>query len=149
ERRAAHGALAEATDPDTEPDHLAWHRAHAAVGVDEDVAAELERSAERARARGGAAAAAAFLARAAELTPDPAKRGHRALAAAQVKFHAGASDAALELVAAADLAPLDELQRATLERLRAQISFERTRGSDAPALLLAAARRLEPLEPVL
>ena len=149
DRRAAHRALAEATDPDTEPDHLAWHRAHAAVGVDEDVAAELERSAERARGRGGAAAAAAFLAHAAELTPDPAKRGRRALAAAQVKFHAGASDAALELLATADLAPLDELQRARLDRLRAQISFERTRGSDAPAPLLAAARRLEPLDPAL
>ena len=149
ERRAAHRALAEATDAETEPDHLAWHRAHAAVGVDEAVAAELERSAERARARGGAAAAAAFLAHAAELTPDPAKRGQRALAAAQVKFHAGASDAALELLAAADLAPLDELQRARLERLRAQIAFERTRGSDAPALLLGAARRLEPLDPAL
>ena len=146
ERRAAHRALAEATDPDAEPDHLAWHRAHAAVGVDEEVAAELERSAERARARGGAAAAAAFLAHAAELTPDPARRGQRALAAAQVKFHAGESDAALELLATADLAPLDELQRARLERLRAQIAFERTRGSDAPALLLSAARRLEPLD---
>ncbi|HTP18382.1 MAG TPA: LuxR C-terminal-related transcriptional regulator [Solirubrobacteraceae bacterium] len=146
ERRAAHAALAEATDEDTEPDHLAWHRAHAAVGVDERVAAELEGSAERARARGGAAAAAAFLARAAELTPDPARRGQRALAAAQVKFHAGASDTALELLATAELAPLDELHRARLERLRAQIAFERTRGSDAPALLLAAARRLEPLD---
>jgi DNA-binding CsgD family transcriptional regulator len=146
ERRAAHRALAEATDPDIDPDRRAWHRAHAAVGVDEEVAAELERSAERARARGGAAAAAAFLARAAELTPDPAHRGRRAVAAAQAKFDAGASDAALELLAAAELAPLDELQRARLERVRAEIAFERTRGSDAPALLLDAARRLEPLD---
>jgi AAA ATPase-like protein len=146
ERRAAHRALAEATDPDTDPDRRAWHRAHGAVGVDEEVAAELERSAERARARGGAAAAAAFLARAAELTPDPAARGRRALAAAQAKFDAGASDAALEWLAIAELVPLDELQRARLERLRAEIAFERTRGSDAPALLLDAARRLEPLD---
>ncbi|MFL5973676.1 MAG: AAA family ATPase [Solirubrobacterales bacterium] len=146
ERRAAHGALAEATDPDTDPDRLAWHRARAAVGVDEEVAAELERSADRAQARGGAAAAAAFLAHAAELTPDPAERGRRALAAAQAKVDAAASDAALELLAAAELAPLDELQRARLERLRAEIAFARTRGSDAPALLLEAARRLEPLE---
>jgi DNA-binding CsgD family transcriptional regulator len=149
ERRAAHRALAEATDPDTDPDRRAWHRAHAAVGVDEEVAAELERSADRARARGGAAAAAAFLARAAELTPDPADRGRRALAAAQAKFDAGASDAALELLATAELAPLDELQRARLERLRAEVAFERTRGSDAPALLLVAARRLEPLDAAL
>jgi DNA-binding CsgD family transcriptional regulator len=149
ERRAAHRALAEATDPDTDPDRRAWHRAHAAVGVDEEVAAELERSADRARARGGAAAAAAFLARAAELTPDPAERGRRALAGAQAKFDAGASDAALDLLATAELARLDELQRARLERLRAEIAFERTRGSDAPALLLDAARRLEPLDPAL
>jgi DNA-binding CsgD family transcriptional regulator len=146
ERRAAHRALAEATDPDTDPDRRAWHRAYAAVGVDEEVAAELERSADRARARGGAAAAAAFLARAAELTPDPAERGRRALAAAQAKVDAAASDAALELLATAELAPLDELQRARLERLRAEIAFARTRGSDAPALLLDAARRLEPLD---
>jgi DNA-binding CsgD family transcriptional regulator len=146
ERRAAHRALAEVTDPDTDPDRLAWHRAHAAVGVDEAVAAELERSADRAQARGGAAAAAAFLAQAAELTPDPAARGGRALAAAQAKFDAAASDAALELLATAELAPLDELQRARLERLRAEITFARTRGGDAPALLLDAARRLEPLD---
>ena len=146
ERRDAHRALAETTDPDTDPDRRAWHRAHAAVGVDEEVAAELERSADRARSRGGAAAAAAFLARAAELTPDPAQRGRRALAAAQAKFDAAAADAALELLATAELAPLDEFQRAWLERLRAEITFARTRGSDAPALLLDAARRLEPLD---
>jgi DNA-binding CsgD family transcriptional regulator len=146
ERRAAHQALAEATDPDTDPDRRAWHRAHAAVGVDEEVAAELERSADRARARGGAAAAAAFLARAAELTPDPAERGRRALAAAQAKFDAAASDAALELLATAELAPLDELQRARLERLRAEIAFARTRGGDAPGMLLQAAKHLESLD---
>src|SRR3954463_3845826 len=149
ERRAAHRALAQATDPETDPDRLAWHRARAAVGVDEAVAAELERSADRARARGGAAAAAAFLAHAAELTPDPAKRGRRALAAAQAKFDAAAADAALELLATAELAPLDELQRACSERLRAEIAFARTRGSEAPALLLDAARRLEPLDAAL
>jgi DNA-binding CsgD family transcriptional regulator len=138
--------LAEATDADIDPDRRAWHRARAAVGVDEEVAAELERSADRAQARGGAAAAAAFLAHATELTPDPATRGRRALAAAQAKFDAAASDAALELLATAELAPLDELQRARLERLRAEIAFARTRGSDAPSLLLDAARRLEPLD---
>jgi DNA-binding CsgD family transcriptional regulator len=149
ERRAAHRALAEVTHPDTDPDRRAWHRAHAAVGVDEEVAAELERSADRAQARGGAAAAAAFLARATELTPDPAERGRRALAAAQAKFDAAASDAALELLATAELAPLDELQRARSERLHAEIAFARVRGNEAPALLLDAARRLEPLDAAL
>ena len=146
ERRAAHRALAEAMDPDTDGDRLVWHRAQAAVGVDEAVAAELERSADRARARGGAAAAAAFLAHAAELTPDSAERGRRSLAAAHAKFDAGESEAALELLATAELAPLGELQRARLERLRAEVAFERTRGSEAPRLLLEAARRLEPLD---
>jgi DNA-binding CsgD family transcriptional regulator len=146
DRRAAHRALAEETDPHRDPDRLAWHRAHAATGVDEPVAAELERSAGRAQARGGAAAAAAFLAQAAELTPDPAERGRRALAAAQAKFDAGVAEGALELLAAAELAPLDELQRARLERLHAEIAFARTHGGDAPALLLQAARRLEPLD---
>ena len=110
------------------------------------MAGELERSADRAQARGGTAAAAAFLAHATELTPDPGARGRRALAAAQAKFDAAASDAAIELLAIAELAPLDELQRARSERLRAEIAFARTRGSDAPALLLDAARRLEPLD---
>src|SRR4051812_44845651 len=146
DRQEVHRALAEATDPETDPDRRAWHRAQAAVGVDEAVAGELERSAGRAQARGGVAAAAAFLARAAELTPDPVERGRRAVAGAQAKFDAAASDAALELLATAELAPLDELQRARLERLRAEIVFARTRGGDAPALLLKAARRLEPVD---
>ena len=146
EQRDAHRALAEVTDPDADPDRRAWHRAHAAVGVDEPLAGELERSADRAQARGGAAAAAAFLARAAELTPDPAARGRRALAAAHANFDAAAPDAALELLATAGLAPLDELQQARLERLRAEIVFTRTRGRDAPGLLLDAARRLAPLD---
>ena len=146
ERQEVHRALADATDPDRDPDRRAWHRAHATDRPDEDVAAELERSASRAAARGGIAAAAAFLERAAELTPDPASRGARALAAAQAKFESAAPDAALELLALAELCPLEELQRARLERLRAEIAFARTRGSDAPALLLDAARRLDPLD---
>jgi DNA-binding CsgD family transcriptional regulator len=149
DRQEAHRALAEATDRDTDPDRRAWHRAHAASGPDEAVADELERSAGRAQARGGTAAAAAFLAHAAELTPDPAGRGRRALAAAQAKFDAAASDEALELLDTAELAPLDELQRARLERLRAELAFARTRGRDAPRLLLDAARRLEPLDAAL
>jgi DNA-binding CsgD family transcriptional regulator len=146
DRQEVHRALAEATDQNTDPDRRAWHRAQAASGPDEEVADELERSADRAQARGGTAAAAAFLAHAAELTPDPIERGRRALAAAQAKFDAAASDEALKLLATAELAPLDELQRARLERLRAEIVFARTRGSDAPGLLLDAARRLDPLD---
>ena len=149
ERQQVHRALAEATDPEADPDRRAWHRAHAAAGLDEPVAAELERSADRAQRRGGVSAAAAFLERAAELTPDPARRGARALAAAQAKLEAGSRAAAEKLLATAELAPLDELRRAGLQRLRAQIAFVFSRGSDGPLLLLDAARRLEALDPAL
>jgi len=145
ERRAVHRALAEATDPQLDPDRRALHRAHAAVGPDENVAAELERSAGRAQARGGLAAAAAFLEQATRLTPSPALRGERALAAAKAKHQAGAPDAALGLLATAHEGPLDELQRARVDLLRGQIAFAVNRGSDAPPLLLSAAKRLEPL----
>jgi DNA-binding CsgD family transcriptional regulator len=146
DRRAAHRALAGATDQQADPDRRAWHRAQAAAGPDEDVASELERSAGRAQARGGFAAAAAFLERSATLTPGPARRAKRALAAAQAKYQAGAFDAALGLLAAAEAGPLDEFQRARSDLLRGQIAFASTRGSDAPALLLKAARRFEPLD---
>jgi DNA-binding CsgD family transcriptional regulator len=146
DRQEAHRALAEATDPEADPDRRAWHLARAASGLDETVADELERSAGRAQARGGIAAAAAFLARAAELTPDAARRGRRVLAAAQAKLDSGAPEAAEELLAAAERCPLDELHRARLTRLRAEIVFALRRGSDAPPLLLDAAELLEPLD---
>ena len=146
DRREVHRALAEATDPASDPDRRAWHRAHAAVGLDDDVADELDHSANRARRRGGVAAAAAFLERATELTADPARRSARALAAAEAKFEVAAPDAADELLAVAELGPLDDLQRAWLARLRARIVYAQRRGRDAPALLLEAAVRLEALD---
>ncbi|MEW2510396.1 AAA family ATPase [Streptomyces sp. NPDC046870] len=149
DRRAAHRALAEATDARLDPDRRAWHRAHAAARPDEGVAVDLEESAGRAHARGGAAAAAAFLRRAAELTPDPARRVTRALAAAQAHIDAGGADQARTLLAAAEAGPLDDLHRARLERLRARLVFSQVRGGDAPRLLLAAAHRLTPLDTAL
>jgi DNA-binding CsgD family transcriptional regulator len=146
ERREVHRALAEATDAVLDPDRRAWHRAHAAAAPDDEVADELVRSAERARDRGGVTAAAAFLARAVELTADPARRGVRAIEAAAATLESAAPAAAAELLATAELWPLDEWHRARLELLRAEVEFARSRGNDAPALLLAAAARLEPLD---
>ena len=146
ERRRVHNALAEATDPEVDPDRRAWHRAEATSGPDEEVASDLERSAGRAQARGGLAAAGAFLERASALTLDLARRADRALAAAQAKYQAGALDAALGLVATAEAGPLDELGRAQVDVLRAEISFASSRGNQAPPLLLSAAKRLEPLD---
>ena len=147
ERQQVHEALAEATDPTADPDRRAWHRAQAAAGPDEEVAAELERSAGRAQARGGLAAAAAFLERSMLLTADPARRGERTVAAAQVSVQAGAFDKALGLLVMAEAGPLDELQGALVELLRGQVAFASGMGGDAPPLLLRAAARLEPLNP--
>lgn len=146
DRRRVHAALALATDAGTDPDRRAWHEAQAAAGPDDDVADALERSADRARARGGVAAEAAFLQRATELTPDAARRGRRALAAAQAMHRAGAGDTALDLLGLARLGPLNALDAARAHRLEAQVRFQQGRGSDAAPALLAAARALEPLD---
>jgi DNA-binding CsgD family transcriptional regulator/tetratricopeptide (TPR) repeat protein len=145
DRRAVHLALAEVTDRETDPDRRAWHLASAAAEPDESVALELERSAARAQARGGLAAAASFLERAVALTGDPARRADRALGAAGASLHAGAFDVVGKMLAITDHWSLDELQRVRAELLRARLAFAINRGSDAPAHLLRAARRLEPL----
>jgi len=149
ERRSVHLALAVATDAETDPDRRAWHRAHATLAPDEDVAQELERSAGRAQARGGLAAAAAFLKRAAALTPDRGRRARRALDAARHKQLAGAPHEALTLLATAAAGPLDDFDRAMLQRLHGQIALDLRRGGDAVPLLLDAASQLEPLDPAL
>ncbi|HUA49941.1 MAG TPA: AAA family ATPase [Solirubrobacteraceae bacterium] len=146
DRQAVHWALAEVTDREADPDRRAWHLAAATTGPNEHVATELERSAGRARARGGVAAAAAFLKRSVALTREPDRRAIRALAAAQVHLQAGAFDAALQLLATAEAGSLDELGRAQVELLRGQIEFASSVGSGAPALLLSAAKRIEPLD---
>jgi AAA ATPase domain len=149
DRRKVHAALATVTDPEVDPDRRAWHRAQATPAVDEEVAAELERSAGRAQARGGLAAAGAFLEQATRLTPEAARQGERALAAAQTKLQAGAPDAALDLVATAEAGAMDDLGRARANLLRAQIAFATSRGREAPPLLLTAAQQLEPLDATL
>jgi DNA-binding CsgD family transcriptional regulator len=146
DRQEVHRALAAATDPAADPDRRAWHRAQAAAGPDEDVAAELERSAGRAQRRGGLGAAAAFLERAALLTPGPVRRAQRLMAAARGKHDAGELNAALGLLVAAEAGPLDASQAAQVELLRGQIAFDQRRGSDAAGLLLRAARLAEPLD---
>jgi DNA-binding CsgD family transcriptional regulator len=145
DRRQMHGALAEVTDPITDPDRRAWHRAQAAAGPDEKVAAELERSAGRAQARGGLAAAAAFLERSVALTADPPRHAERILAAARVSMQAGAFSNALDLLAAAEAGPLDEFQRARVDLLRGHLAFA-SGHSDAPSSLLNAAKLLQPFD---
>jgi DNA-binding CsgD family transcriptional regulator len=149
-RREVHRALAEATDVEIDPDRRAWHRAQAAATPDEEVAAELERSAARAQARGGLAAAAAFLERAVALSSEPTRRARRALVAAETKLQAGALDDALDLLETAESgAAVDDVLRAHAHLLRAQIAFASRRGSDAAPLLLAAARELKAADPSL
>ena len=149
QRQDVHRALAEVTDPRDDPDRRAWHRAQAAAGPDEDVAGELERSAGRAQARGGLAAAASFLERAALLTAEPVRRAQRLLAAARAKYAAGALDAALGLLVSVEAGPPDPLRTAEVERLRGQIAGQQRRSGDGARLLLSAARRLEQLDAAL
>ena len=146
ERQEVHRALAEATDPETDPDRRAWHLAQATLSADETVAADLERSAGRARARGGFVAASALLERAARLTPDPARRAQRALAAAWAKREAGQLDAALALLAPAEAGPPDALLAGEIEHLRGLVAFDRRRSTDSARLLLDAARQLEAVD---
>ena len=148
-RQRIHAALAEVTDPVADPDRRAWHRAQAAAGPDEEVAAELERCAGRAQARGGLAAAAAFLERSVALTADATRHAERILAAAQASLQAGAFDKALEMLSMVEgIGPesLDELASARVDLLCGQIAFASSAGSDAPVLLLKAAKRLERLD---
>jgi DNA-binding CsgD family transcriptional regulator len=149
ERRRIHGALASATDPELDPDRRAWHRGQATSTPDENIAAELEHSATRAQQRGGFAASAAFLERAADLTPEESHRSRRALAAAQASLQAGALDDAERLITTAESGVLGELEQARAALLRGQISFLSTRGSDATRQLLLAADRLRELDPEL
>ena len=146
DRHAAHRALAEVTDQEQDPDRRAWHRAQGASEPSEAIAVELERSAERAQARGGLAATAAFLELAANLTPDVRTRAQRSLVAAEAKQQAGAPEAAVDLLAVSELGPLDELDRVRVDMVRAQIAYAQNRGSAAAELLFSAAKRLEPLD---
>ena len=146
DRQRVHRALAEATNAETDPDRRAWHRARATKSANEEVAGELEQSAGRAQSRGGFAAAGAFLTRATELTPDPARRSGRALGAAFANVQAGAFEAARGMLSVAEDGTVNDLQRAQIDLLRAQLAFASSRGTEAPPLLLAAARRLEALD---
>jgi hypothetical protein len=144
DRLAVHCALAEVTDPAIDPDRRAWHRAQATLGPDDEIADELERCADRAKARGGLAAAASFLERAVVLTSQPARRAARALSAARALHDAGYPKQALELLPPAEEGPLDEQQRGLLSLLRAQIAFALRSEGNAAASLARAAKRLEP-----
>src|SRR6476660_5788369 len=146
ERQKVHSVLAEVTDPQLDPDRRAWHGAHAVPGPNEAVAAELERCADRAQARGGVAAGAAFLERATILTLDPMRRTDRALAAASANLQAGAFDAVRQLLSVAEAGAKTDMQQARIDLLAADLAFVTNRGSDAPSLLLKAAKRLEPID---
>jgi DNA-binding CsgD family transcriptional regulator len=146
ERRAAHAALSMASDPESEPDRRAWHRAQAAAGPNEGIAKDLVRCANRAHRHGDVASEATFLEQAAALTPDPSRRASRALSASEAKFEAGDLQAAEVLLAIADVGPLSQREQAQAQRVQAQMAFESGNTSDAPSLLLRAAQRLETLD---
>ncbi|MFI5592421.1 AAA family ATPase [Amycolatopsis sp. NPDC051758] len=147
ERRLAHDALAESTDPQVAPDRRAWHRAQASASPDDDIAAELERCASRARARGGVAAAAGFLERSVALSLAPGRRIERTLAAGQANLDAGLTDVALELLSTLKTAELTEFQHARVDLLRGRAAFTQHRDNAGPVLMTRAASRLSTLDP--
>jgi DNA-binding CsgD family transcriptional regulator len=147
DRHEAHRALAEVTDRARDADRRAWHRAHATASADEEIAVELVESAERAKKRGGLAAAGALLARASELTPAPALRAERTLAAATVKRESGSLDAALALLSAVEIGPPDPLRSAKVIHLRGQIAFDQRHAVEATRLFTEAGERLDSLDP--
>jgi len=146
-RLEVHRILAEVADPIHDADRRAWHWACSTVGHDEKIAAELERTAGRARAHGGLLAAAALLERAALLTPHGDRRADRTVAAARAKRDAGAFQSALRLLSVVDSEPRSELRTAQAEQLRGKIAFDQRRSSEAAELLLSAAQRIEPFAP--
>ncbi|MGI5230644.1 ATP-binding protein [Actinoallomurus sp. CA-142502] len=143
DRRTAHRVLAGITDPLVDPDRRAWHRGQSVLLPDEGIAAELERAAERASARGGIAAAAGFLERATVLTPDPARRAERAFEAADRKHWAGDNEAAAGLLATAKAGPNDERQQVLIELLAARMSIGAGPGTKDPTAALDGAQRLK------
>ena len=147
-RQDAHAALAAATNAETDPDRRAWHLAQAAPGPDEAIALELEHSAARAQRRGGLAAQAAFLERAALLTPDPEHRAERLVAAARAKHDAGAVDAAEELLAAVEASALEPRQQAEVFRLRGRVCASRSAFDKAVDLFRRAVALMDPIDAV-
>jgi DNA-binding CsgD family transcriptional regulator len=149
ERRRAHRALADATNPATDPSRRAWHAAEATAGPDEQIASELEAAAEVAQARGGYAARAAFLRRAAELSGVPGKRVARVLGAAQAMQDAGTLDAGIRILATLRSAELTARDTAHVEWLRAYTRLVQHRGADAAGALVSAATGMTPHHPAL
>ena len=146
DRQAAHRALADSTENENDADRRAWHRALGSPGPDEEIAESLERSAGRARARGGFAAEAALLARSAALTGEPFRRADRLLAAANAHLEAGSFEAAAGLLASAEAMNLDEMQRARVDLVRARHASFDGDARDVANLLLRAAKRLETID---
>jgi DNA-binding CsgD family transcriptional regulator len=141
QRQVAHAALADGLDAEADCDRRAWHRAAATVGHDEEVADELERSADRAMQRSGYATAATILELAADLTPRPSDVVRRLVAAASAAWTAGQVERVRRLLDRA--APLtdDTTTTADIELLRAQV--ERAVGTTGRAydtLIVAADR---------
>jgi DNA-binding CsgD family transcriptional regulator len=146
ERRAAHEALAAALGDDANADRAAWHRAVVAMAPDDAAADALAATADRAQRRGGHAAAARALERAADLDSDTQRRTDHLLGAAAASALAGRHDTAQALLDRAEPGVRDRVRRAQAARVRGQVEFAGGRPAEAHAVLAAAARDILPLD---
>ena len=144
-RQQVHAALAAAIDPAAEPDRRAWHLAMAASGLDEAVAAELERAGDRARRRGGWTTAEAFYKRAAMLSTSQPARARRMLSAAGAACDGGTPRRAQAMLDEA-ATYRDPRHHGQVERVQGRIWHTMRRPADATAALLDAATELGPVD---
>ena len=142
DRRRAHHWLGQASDPHHEADRRVWHRAAAAAGPDEHLAADIESAARRARDRGGWPATVALMRHSVALTPDPAMRARREVALARAELVIGHSRIAREIAEDALTQLTDSRSRGEAKVVIGDALYDQGRDPEAAQALADASTAL-------